>query len=784
MAAMPDRVQSRRGMTRARLDLSRRSVPVSLLTLGVFLASFVPAPRTEAAGSALQTEKVVLVCIDGVRNLDALKNPAATPLGQVPAFHPLLPRIWSEVAPRSTVFLDCKTVEQSFTTPGFNTILSGVWQHGPNRSRRDDHGYFDNRSESPSLFEYFAQARGERALMVHNKKNVLVTDFSIHPVFGSAFAPEVVFVDPGRGAQRYTSDGELYDVVIQTIDENEPDFLFVAFGSVDLAGHSQSFGIYGQTLMAADRYVADLWAYLQTHPAYQGRTTLILTTDHGRHLEGSYGGFAGHGGMCDGCRDLMALVAGPDTPEGQIVTRRTYQIDFAPTVARFLGVSAPFAEGTLLAEAFGEPAQDNVLKQRRPFVAAEGNSAFLGYERLRHGSQEIHVAVSQDEGETFLQDLDIAAFNGQNAYSSVAKDPRLLVNRRNGRDLLQVVWLDLQDPEGRWVMRHRMADLTDFQVRGARILLGPVRAIGESLFEGERPRQDRVDNNGLTVESPSFISIRGPAGRREIVASSAQRYSLGFRFSDTAFQPPEQESTKAVFPEDRYFFSDPHLAAGQDQDVFVVWRDISEEVYTDLNGDGALDPLFTWNVRASLSRDGGQTWARAVRLTRSASASLAPKIVYLPHGGPGDGPQVLVAYADTDASGLYQIYLRRGFVDPDNNGRGPTLRFGPAEALTSSCVGAWYPDLVVDRPVSGQGVHLVYTDFGRGQGDVFYRYSPDGRVFSQPLNVSRSATPSQRPSLAIFDSGRRFVAWEELDGNGVSTIESRGFDHVVPDIGR
>lgn len=750
---------------------------VSGVFVGLFLLGSVGGPVAGVGSSqTFETEYVVLVCVDGIRNSEGLKSAEATPLGEFPAQHPYMPRLWSEIAPFATHYLNCKNVEMTFTTPGFNTILSGTWQAGPNRSRRDDGGFFDNRSHEPTVFEYFSQAKSGTSWAVINKKNTLLSDFSLHPLYGHNANTNVVFIDPGRGASRYVSDAEVYAEAVRVVDEEQPKFLFVNFGSVDLGGHSRAFSIYTEAIRNADIHVADLWAHIQAHPLYQGKTTMILTTDHGRHTD-HRGGFTGHGGMCDGCRDLFSLVIGPDTPEGLVVNRRTYQTDFAPTVGRLLGFKTPLATGRAMEEALGCPSAEDVLDQRGPKIVSDGSSVFIGYTRTRHGKQEIHTAISRDAGATFTQDINHTPFKDESSYAKFAKDPCLLVNRRNAKDLLHAVWMDLNDVEGRWQMRHQLADLSSFQ-SGSRLIFEPQKVIGLSVFEGER-QIPTLSNAGLIMRSPSLISARGPNGRREIVATSGLRYSLGFRFSDQGFPARESGNILAAFPEERYFFAEPRLVAGEGMDVYLVWRDIFESSFADINGDTAVEPLFNWEVYFSVSHDGGESWSNpAERLTNTSGPSLFPRVAYVPYGGVGNGPQVISVYSEPDENGIFQVVMRRGVFGSGSEGN---LTFGDPEVVTDSSVGAWYPEIFLDRPISGNRLHLVYTDFEHGQGDVMYRFAPEGTFFAPPINLSESEDISQKPSITVLDDKRKVVAWEEIDSDGVSTLGTKVFRAGIPE---
>jgi bisphosphoglycerate-independent phosphoglycerate mutase (AlkP superfamily) len=71
---------------------------------------------------------------------------------------------------------------------------------------------------------------------------------------------------------------------------------------------------------------------------YRDRTTLIITTDHGRGRQGS--DWAEHEITIPGSDDIWLAVIGPDTPDlGEVTTAGTaYQGQIAATLLWYLGL--------------------------------------------------------------------------------------------------------------------------------------------------------------------------------------------------------------------------------------------------------------------------------------------------------------------------------------------------------------------------------------------------------------------------------------------------------------
>ena len=66
------------------------------------------------------------------------------------------------------------------------------------------------------------------------------------------------------------------------IRQNQPSVVLLSFGGTDEAAHDKQYDRYLQQASLADRMIGELWQYLQLLPAYAGKTTFLITTDHGR----------------------------------------------------------------------------------------------------------------------------------------------------------------------------------------------------------------------------------------------------------------------------------------------------------------------------------------------------------------------------------------------------------------------------------------------------------------------------------------------------------------------
>ena len=132
-------------------------------------------------------------------------------------------------------------------------------------------------------------------------------------------------------------DSFLFVAAADYLKKQKPRVFFVSFGETDEWAHA---GRYDQTLISArrtDDFIHRLWELAQSMRQYRGKTTLILTTDHGRGSGPAE--WKNHGQNVAGAEDVWMAFLGPDTkPLGERSNSSPVtQSQVAPTIAAFLG---------------------------------------------------------------------------------------------------------------------------------------------------------------------------------------------------------------------------------------------------------------------------------------------------------------------------------------------------------------------------------------------------------------------------------------------------------------
>lgn len=131
-------------------------------------------------------------------------------------------------------------------------------------------------------------------------------------------------------------DSLTWHAALEHLRKHKPRVLYVGLGETDEWGHGRRYDLYLHAAHKADAAIGRLWAELQSLPEYAGRTSLVVSTDHGRG--GSIRDWTNHGAKVDGAEYLWIAALGPDVPA--LGVRRdveTTQSQIAATLAELLG---------------------------------------------------------------------------------------------------------------------------------------------------------------------------------------------------------------------------------------------------------------------------------------------------------------------------------------------------------------------------------------------------------------------------------------------------------------
>ncbi|MFQ6104652.1 MAG: hypothetical protein ACE5OP_10210, partial [Candidatus Glassbacteria bacterium] len=339
------------------------STAISRTKLFLLLTPLIFATAQSTIASDYQTKHIFLVIIDGVRNDEAFDD----------STHQYIPRIWNYLRPLGTIYTELYSTTLTHTTSGHTSIATGTRNNLPNADTLQCEPF---RPRLPTVFEYFRRGNDmprNKVWLIAGKAWLSSLDYSLYPGYGDEFAAYGLY-DTGDDS---TTMGLLYDVM----DLFQPSLVMLNLESVDCWAHTGNWEKYTQAIITADSLVWNLWQRIEDDPFYSGKTTLFVTTDHGRH-DDLHGGFPHHGGTDHGVQHIFFLCIGPDIKQDTVITNRRDLIDIAPTVGELLEFETPYAIGTVLSEMIIPPAS-YVRTAKKPSVGTKEGGR---YTRLTYTS--------------------------------------------------------------------------------------------------------------------------------------------------------------------------------------------------------------------------------------------------------------------------------------------------------------------------------------------------------------------------------------------------------------
>ncbi len=331
-----------------------------------------------ASAQAGRTENVVLMTLDGVRWQDVFTGmdesllkagaPADTDVKTLPAYKQfsgatpaerrerLMPFLWRTLlidhgfiaGDRTAGSLVTVTNRHRFSYPGYSEILTGQAHDDVIKSNDAIRNPF------PSVFQFV-----RRKLQLSPAQ---VATFASWGVFRAIVESDEGATTVNAGVQAYASPGPEMAVLsalqretlsgwddvrhdaytfrfaMDYLRRAHPRLLYIAFDETDDYAHDGKYSLVLSALHRTDGYLKELWEALQADPRYSGKTTLIVTTDHGRGRGGV--DWRKHGKDVAGAEEIWVAVISPDTARRGVWRDQPplFQNQFAATIAAAFGL--------------------------------------------------------------------------------------------------------------------------------------------------------------------------------------------------------------------------------------------------------------------------------------------------------------------------------------------------------------------------------------------------------------------------------------------------------------
>ena len=367
--------------------------PIVILLAFIVTAGWITAgagsDRDNNTQAELETEHLFLITLDGLRwqelfygadsllisHEDYVRNP-----DQLAAQFwdenyrvrrsKLLPFIWDVIEHEGRIYgnrnLENKidlTNEYRFSYPGYSELLAGYADPEVNSNAREwnqnltvlefvnNQPGFEGKVAAFASWDVFPY-------IINSDRSGIPVNAGFEPVEDSNLTEREVLLNEmitqvPRPWQTVRHNAFTFHYAMEYLRKHQPRLLYLAFDETDEFAHSGDYENYLYSARQVDAFISELWNFVQSDPIYQGKTTFLIATDHGRGTE-PVDQWRHHGANIDGAEEVWFAVLGPDTSAGGEMrgSQQFYQDQIAATIAAFLGLnfSSEAATGDVIYE--------------------------------------------------------------------------------------------------------------------------------------------------------------------------------------------------------------------------------------------------------------------------------------------------------------------------------------------------------------------------------------------------------------------------------------------------
>jgi hypothetical protein len=321
----------------------------------------------------LKTENIILITLDGFRWQEVFQGADSSFFKQQKNLKDdrlkekywcedaaerrkaLLPFMWSTIATQGQLYGNRAvgnkvnvTNNQLFSYPGYNEILTGSADN--ERINSNDKIYNPN----TTVLEFINKQpkyKGKVAAfsswdvfpyIINDKRSGVHVSTGVAEVKGSNLSEgekmmNKLILNLPNPLGDVRLDAFTFYYGLEYMKKSKPRIIYFAFDETDDFAHGGEYGAYLNSANYTDKFISELWAYIQSDSQYKNKTTLIITSDHGRGDNAE--DWKHHGQKVPIADQIWMAWLGPDTPSlGEVKAEgQLYQNQIASTMAKLLG---------------------------------------------------------------------------------------------------------------------------------------------------------------------------------------------------------------------------------------------------------------------------------------------------------------------------------------------------------------------------------------------------------------------------------------------------------------
>ena len=135
-------------------------------------------------------------------------------------------------------------------------------------------------------------------------------------------------------------DNYMHFQAMDYLKNKKPKAMFISYGETDEFAHEGHYGHYLNAAHQFDAWLSEIWNFVESDPLYKGKTTLLITTDHGRG-DKIKAQWTSHGDKVNDCHEIWYAMIGAKVPAlGEVQTQeQVYQRELIHKVSVLMGLN-------------------------------------------------------------------------------------------------------------------------------------------------------------------------------------------------------------------------------------------------------------------------------------------------------------------------------------------------------------------------------------------------------------------------------------------------------------
>jgi hypothetical protein len=270
----------------------------------------------------------------------------------------LLPFLWSTIEKKGQIFGNRKYGNKVdvanpywFSYPGYNEIFTGYadtlvnsndYKPNPNTNILD---FINKQAAYKNKVAAFAAWDAFHRILNKEKTGLPVVNAFDKIADKKATANEILLNNILQNSYKPFGEAECLDVFThfaakEYLQQKKPKLLYIAYGETDEWAHEGRYRDYLNAANQVDKWINELWNFIQNNSTYKNKTAIFITTDHGRG-DVVKQEWTSHNNKIVGANEIWFAVIGPTIlPKGEVKTaQQLYQKQFAQTLTQLLNIN-------------------------------------------------------------------------------------------------------------------------------------------------------------------------------------------------------------------------------------------------------------------------------------------------------------------------------------------------------------------------------------------------------------------------------------------------------------